>query len=495
MKKCLHIMILTLLLLAMTGWTAMAGNWPKIAAALQRWQGPKELLLRSTEADPLVSGPVREVLELALEQGYAVRLKEQASPPGAALILELRSEGARRQALLTRAGDGAILALERHPSDPPPVPVPVAVAPAPVATAPAAMAVPPAPVAAAPPVPAAIADPGDLAPGPVALRDRPRSLALLGGGTATGVELLLQTDEGLQRMRLHGIDLQSLGRTALPAGGLRALYLDGRRGEGTHTATLLGVWAEDRRGIYEGTDSWPHSWLVEMDGDNLALHAGPPKAFVRLAGNQGQMQARGIHTLLEGSVFSVALDAQTWRQATTPLPWAKGNLFETTPINDRHGLRWRQDGSLQLVDMATGQPVTGGTLLQDLGEFHGPRLAVRLANPEYRSGMGKEDVVRERWQALPPRIAVQADGSAFTIQRGRSAGLPLLGKPSGQDRLVVVAWTGQRLVMQQPFAGVDAHILDFTLVTDGDRVTAAVLLLNERPDGTGQAYLQWVPRR
>jgi hypothetical protein len=491
MKKCPHIIILTLLLLATTGWTAMAGNWPKIAAALQRWQGPKELLLRSTEADPLASAPVREVLELALEQGYAVRLKEQGTGPGAALILELRSEGVRQQAVLTRAGDGAFLALERHPADPPPV----VVAPATVATAHAAVAVPPAPIAAAPPVPATIPDPGDLAPGPVALRDRPRSLALLGGGTATGVELLLQTDEGLQRVRLHGIDLQPLGRTALPAGGLRALYLDGRKGESTQTTTLLGVWAEDRRGIYEGTDSWPHSWLMEMDGENLALHAGPPKAFVRLAGDQGQMQARGTHSLLAGPVFPVALDAQTWRQETTPLPWAKGNLFDTTPINDRHGLRWRPDGSLQLVDMATGQPVTGGTLLQDLGEFHGPRLAVRLANPEYRSGMGKEDVVRERWQALPPRIAVQADGSAFTIQRGRSAGLPLLGKPSGQDRLVLLAWSGQRLIMQQPFAGVDAHILDFALVTDGDRVTAAVLLLNERPDGSGQAYLQWVPHR
>ena len=493
MKKCPHIIILTLLLLATPGLTAMAGNWPKIAAALQRWQGPKELLLRSTEADPLASAPVREVLELALEQGYAVRLKEQGTGPGAALILELRSEGVRQQAVLTRAGDGAFLALERHPADPPPAPV--VVAPATVATAHAAVAVPPAPIAAAPPVPAAIPDPGDLAPGPVALRDRPRSLALLGGGTATGVELLLQTDEGLQRVRLHGIDLQPLGRTALPAGGLRALYLDGRKGESTQTTTLLGVWAEDRRGIYEGTDSWPHSWLMEIDGESLALHAGPPKAFVRLAGDQGQMQARGTHSLLAGPVFPVALDAQTWRQETAPLPWAKGNLFETTPINDRHGLRWRTDGTLQLVDMATGQPVTGGTLLQDLGEFHGPRLAVRLANPEYRSGMGKEDVVRERWQALPPRVAVQADGSAFTIQRGRSAGLPLLGKPSGQDRLVLLAWTGQRLVMQQPFAGVDAHILDFALVTDGDRVTAAVLLLNERPDGSGQAYLQWVPRR
>lgn len=493
MKKCPHIIILILLLLATTGWTAMAGNWPKIAAALQRWQGPKELLLRSPEADPLASAPLREILEMALEQGYAVRLKEQGTGPGAALILELQSEGERRQAVLTRAGDGAILALERHPADPPPTPV--AVAPATVATAAAAVVVPPAPVAAALPTPVAVPDPGDLAPGPVALRDRPRSLALLGGGPATGVELLLQTDEGLQRVNLHGIDLQPLSRTTLPVGGLRALYLDGSKDESTQTLTLLGVWAEDRRGIYEGTDSWPHSWLLAIDGDNLALHAGPPKAFVRLAGGRGQMQVRGTHRLLDGPVLPLSLQGRAWRQATSPLPWGGGDLFETTPINDLHGLRWRPDGSLQLVVMATGHPVTGGVLLQDLGEFHGPRLAVRLANPEYRAGMGKEDVVRERWQALPPRITVQADGSAFTIQRGRSAGLPLLGKPSGQDRLVYLAWTGQRLVMQQPFAGVDAHILDFTLVTDGDRVTAAVLLLNERPDGSGQAYLQWVPRR
>ena len=207
------------------------------------------------------------------------------------------------------------------------------------------------------------------------------------------------------------------------------------------------------------------------------------------------MQVRGTQRLLDGPVLPLSLQGRAWRQATSPLPWGGGDLFETTPINDRHGLRWRPDGSLQLVVMATEHPVTGGVLLQDLGEFHGPRLAVRLANPEYRAGMGKEDVVRERWQALPPRITVQADGSAFTIQRGRSAGLPLLGKPSGQDRLVHLAWTGQRLVMQQPFAGVDAHILDFTLITEGNRVTAAVLLLNERPDGSGQAYLQWVPRR
>jgi hypothetical protein len=80
--------------------------------------------------------------------------------------------------------------------------------------------------------------------------------------------------------------------------------------------------------------------------------------------------------------------------------------------------------------------------------------------------------------------------SVFTLARGREAGLPLVGKPSGRDRVVRIDADRTGLKARFPFTPVNAFILDFDIVEHGGGELGAMLLLNENADGTGRSYLQ-----
>ncbi len=125
----------------------------------------------------------------------------------------------------------------------------------------------------------------------------------------------------------------------------------------------------------------------------------------------------------------------------------------------------------------------------DFTALSGPEVAVRLETPEYRSGFEKEDQVKETYYPLPGRVAIGSDGAAYTVQRGRTEGVPMFGKPSGRDAVGRVVRDGERLLLEHPFAAVEAFILDFALVERSGPSLDALLLLNEKEDGSGRAYL------
>jgi len=125
--------------------------------------------------------------------------------------------------------------------------------------------------------------------------------------------------------------------------------------------------------------------------------------------------------------------------------------------------------------------------LEDLGDFEGPGVAVRLKDPEYRTGF--DDMVAEEFFFLPRRMTRGMGGKTYTIDRGRRMPeLALLGSPSGRDSVVRLSWNGRSLDLERPFPGVDYFILDFALL-ERSVDSAAILLLNDKPDGSGKAWL------
>lgn len=461
--------------------------WPKIDKALTDWQGAKEMLLVSSADSPLETVAVQEVLEQVLQHGFAVRTSSEPTAGGSGLILELREGRDSNMAILRRASDTAIIAFERQA----PATLPAVTPPATPRTAAAAPVVQTtAPKVAAPIVVVETRNISDL-PGPVPLPGHPRSLAFLMETAGHGLELALQNDSGVQRYHLRNNVLQPLGAYTTASNAIRGLYLESGDPDNDGQRELAAVWADDLQGIYEGTDSQLRTTILETAPQGFAASTGP-QAFMRLIDNKGLVQNRGTYTLYNGPVRSLNAADQGWEAGGQPVTWAHSNLFDITPLDDSTALQWTADKQLRLVALDSGLPLPGGTLLYDLGEFVGPRIAVPLETPEYRSGLSKEDMVRETWSTLPPRISVASDGTAYTIRRERSMGLPLVGKPSGQDHLIALHWNGQRLMVTDPFPGMEAFILDFALVEREGHVKSALLLLNKKPDGNGEAYLQLV---
>lgn len=94
----------------------------------------------------------------------------------------------------------------------------------------------------------------------------------------------------------------------------------------------------------------------------------------------------------------------------------------------------------------------------------------------------------ETYVSLPPRLSRDRSGSIFTISRDRRPGNLLLGQPYGEDRLVRLTKLSDDLAIDFPCDPVEAFIVDFALVST-DNQTGALLLLNEKEDASGKAFL------
>lgn len=486
--------LVAILLMPVTG---LAGGWPNIERSLQGWQGEKQVLLRSSLDDPLLSPVVQGLLEDLLSAGYIVLPAGAQAEAESGLMLDLRIAEGREILALRRAKDGVIIAFERRGVQilPPAETVKEAIPPqasTPAVVQPVAEAspktLPSAAVVAVPLATVPVAQPKPMAGplyGPLVLSGQPRRLAILADSEIKGLSLGLLYDEKLVHYRLDEFGLEPVGEFGPELGTKRALHLDAADLDADGSKEVAVLWAEDVQGIYQGTDSMPHAWLLSA---NLKPLAADLNGYLRLNGRQAVLQRRGPYTPFKGPVSSLSQKDGGWTVDGKPLDWG-GAIFASTPLDQRLALGHDKQGRLQLVDRKQGRPLPGGLLLQDLGDFAGPQLAVSLENPQYRSGFAKEDLVREEYHSLPPRKVIAVDGSIYTVRRGRSTGLPLLGKPSGQDRIVRVVPHDNRLLLEEPFSGVDAYILDFALLERPDKQPVVVLLLNDREDGKGTAHL------
>jgi hypothetical protein len=490
---------------------AVAGNWPQLENRLATWEGAKEVQLPAG-VNPLEDPIFAPVVELLLREGFAVQAKgENVAPYG--LILKQHQADAGVRLVLTRACDGALLALE-----------PLSASSAAQSAAKngaqhsestrgtkvlSTTALAPSRPSVSPSEPLRIesdaqgytlrtaSDAAHLRPDMlVDMPGTPRSIATWAAPQASVADfhVFALYDTRLVHFCYHSGRLEQIAEFAPPVQVSRALRLECSDLDADGTPELAPVWVEDIYSVDEGTESRLHSWVVEVgpDGD-MEAGSADLEGYLALVGEQLYLQKRGAHRAFTPAVYAVEFADGAYRRSRAPVSETQHWVFNHArwPDSERV-LIWNDDQRLVLAARSsTGRRSTAatGTLLSDFGTYVGASIYVPLEEPEYRSGFSAHDKVMARKVPVPRRMHPYGD-TLFTLARGREVGMPLVGKPSGKDKLVQINAGGNRLKARFPFSPVDAFILDFDLLEQVDGAPGAILLLNEKQDGTGQAYLQ-----
>jgi len=485
MKHNRHRHLLTLFLIAIGLMAATVGvtqaeSWPGMEKAIQNWNGPREVTLRSDLEDPLGSSEVQNLLELFLAEGFRPTLAGPGTTVKEGLILDLRDSAGGRVAILSKAGTGQILALDRQAARPLQKPM-SDTSPAVDSAMISTESVEPAPL----PSPAATL-PANLSEHPLELSWEAKQIALAGTASEETPILALLTDDALHLVRAEGGTVVLLDTWSPGLDSGHALRVGAGDIDGDGKREIAAVWAEDVKGIYQGTDSRPHAWIFSVSKGKLAPLSQDLEGFLRVMNDRLLWQRRGTYVPFAGPVLSVDRDGGKFQVGSQPV-WPEGrNLYAMTTLpQGTRALFWTDDSHLVLGSI---KEQGGKELVADLGTVSHPSVAVPLRETEYRSGLEKEDRINERNVPLPRRILMSKDEQVFTLVRGRSEGLPLVGTPAGQDMVAEIAVVPEGLTLERPFPGVESFILDFTLLPRAGR-TDVLLLLNDRPDGSGKSRL------
>ncbi|MDD2558217.1 MAG: hypothetical protein RBR43_00900 [Desulfuromonadaceae bacterium] len=500
---------------------AVASNWPQLESRLEAWDGAKEVQL-PTGIDPIEDPVFAPVVEMLLRAGFAVRT-DGDSAAGDGLIMAQRQSGDEVRIVLTRARDGALLAVEsvRRPA----------------ATLPRAHVLSTAIVTGkgrlvernqvdAPVQHLRIessstantmgvrSETGHLLGGDVLvdIPGQPRSIAAwpLISSTAdadgTGFHLFALYDKELvhfhyyfkRRSNARSPHLERIA-TFRPATRVsRALRITCVDLDGDNRPELAPVWVEDIHSVDAGTDSRLHSWVLGVSPDgSMQERSADLKGYLAEDNGKLHLQQRGEYTTFEAAVYAISgaggdPKRHYIRSAEPMAETGHWVLNHSRWPDSGRILIWNDDERLVLgayPGKAAADNYAGGTLLSDFGSYQGATIYIPLQEPEYRGGFSIHDRIKERKEHVPRRMLPHA-GSIFTTVRGRDAGLPLVGRASGRDKLVQIVEVEMGLQARSPFAAVDAFILDFALWQSADGVLQSVLLLNEKQDGSGRAYLQ-----
>lgn len=300
--------------------------------------------------------------------------------------------------------------------------------------------------------------------------------------------MLLLRGRDLELFRLDGRSLVRKGAFRSPGKRSRPLLVDAAANPAGGAPLVTVVFGDDVQSVDQGTDTWLHAFVLSAAADG-ALHPASDdlRAYLRIAGGGVHLQRRGTYELVEGPVRAVVEASGRHAATRAEVPWAGRWLLEATPLRGgTEALAW--DGTRPMVvKLEKGARVPGGSILEDLGSVDEPQVAIRLERPLFRMGMDKEGKVLENWHPVPRRVIVAADGAAYTVLRERSK--RFLGSTSGQDAVVRLDWSGGQLSVSRPYAGVEAFVLDFALLERSGGRPAALLLVNDKDDGSGRARL------
>lgn len=494
------ILVVVLLLLLSWLFPIVAGaeeNWPKVKAALANWDGVHQITLRTELSDPFGRHEVQDLLEAFIDLGYVVTPAKLGSSVDQGLALDMRDSRNGMVLILSRGSDGAVIAIDRLPET-------AIAAPASTAKEQSAVQEDITQQPAVEPIPEAspktettrprrytsrTGSAANLRSGSIELEGQPRQILLLGQKRDGSLELALQSDAAIAFYRLAGSGLQKTGEFKPPLSNNRALSADAGDLDGNGSPEIAAVWGEDIRSIYEGTDTQLHSWILDP-AEAFKPLSSDLEGYLRIVKKQGYLQYREQFEPFSENIYPLVMQNEQYGAAAEPTAWGQRNLYEATPLNATSMIAWDDENRLQLISREKGEPAPGSTLMKDLGAFRGPEVAVRLKEPEYRSGFGKEDKIYEHYHSLGRRVAFDSEDRLYTIDRERSTGsIPLFQKSTGKDTLVKLTRDGQGLVMDYVFDGIDAYILDFALLEEADQPIQALLLLNDKEDGSGQAYL------
>jgi hypothetical protein len=290
-------------------------------------------------------------------------------------------------------------------------------------------------------------------------------------------------------------DLEQISEFTPPVQVSRALRLECSDLDGDGDPELAPVWVEDIYSVDEGTESRLHSWIVEVDADGeMMADSADLEGYLALMDEKLYLQQRGGYRAFEPDVYALEFADGTYRRSAAPVTRTRHWIFNHARWPDqKRVLIWNDDQRLVLAARSGAEAETNyrstGTLLSDFGTYAGVSIYVPMEEPEYRSGFSAHDKVMAREVPVPRRMHACND-ALFTLARGREAGMPLVGRPSGRDRLVQIDLAPSGLQARFPFAPVDAFILDFDILERADGTRQAVLLLNEEADGNGRAYVQ-----
>ncbi len=326
-----------------------------------------------------------------------------------------------------------------------------------------------------------------LPAGLIELEGRPLRVAVL--ERDGDIDVLLLRDRELERFRLEGRSLARRGAFRSPPRRSRPLLLDAAANPAGGDPLVAVVFGEDVQSVDQGTDTWLHAFVLSAQADGgLSSWSDDLRAYLRITGGKIHLQRRGTYELVEGPVRPVEESSGRYLPTRAETPWAARWLLDATPLpGGREALAW--DGTRPMVvKLERFARVPGGSILGDLGNVVEPQVAIRLERPLFRMGMDKEGKVLENWHPVPRRVIVATDGAAYTVLRERTKG-GLLGRASGQDAVVRLDWSGGQLSVSRPYAGVEAFVLDFALVERSGGRPAALLLVNDKDDGSGRAHL------
>ena len=339
---------------------------------------------------------------------------------------------------------------------------------------------------------ASMADPTGLL---LDMPGRPVSIATWSLPGSPGFHLFALYDTCLRHFCYQDRQLRLIDEFS-PSGKVsRALRLECADLDADGAPELAPVWVEDIHSVDEGTDSRLHAWVVGVDqAGMLEQKSSDLEGYLALVDDKLCLQRRGEFTTFSEAVYAIEPAGEHYRMSSAPVFSTKHWLFNHArwPDNERV-LIWNDDQRLVLAARSGMEHMADtyatGTLLSDFGTYQGSIIYIPLEEPEYRSGFSAHDRVMAREEHVPRRMLSHGD-ALFTLASGRDPGLPLVGSPSGRDKLIQITHAQNGLQAHFPFAPVEAFILDFALIDRPGGQVRAALLLNEKPDGSGKAYLQ-----
>jgi len=269
---------------------------------------------------------------------------------------------------------------------------------------------------------------------------------------------------------------------------LEALYLDAGDIDADGNTEIVAVWGENNISGFDGIDTKLHAWVLALDDSGLKPVSDDLQAYLRINNNTAYLQRRGVYEAFAGGVYQLESHDGLFSIAKSPAFLGLSNIYQDTPIDHASAFSLDENDRL-LYRTGAGQRQTAVTSVpysDALGEITFPVVYVKLEQQEYPLGFDESDRVRER--AIPLARRVQIDGDiAYTQVRGRNTSL-FRSKAEGTDRIVAVDIRSGR--MTEPFAAVGNFILDFTVRQDPNNARVAILLLNDKPDGSGRSSLR-----
>ncbi len=475
---------------------ATSASWPQLENRLQQWTGVKEVVLPAG-VDPLEDEILAPVLDLLLEQGFAVL--PSGSNGAGGLSIEVRETSSGKRLLLKRNSDGALLAMEKFAASAPTRAVVIRTAPhANGQTIVATPAIPAAPVQvitanlAVTTTPLQLSvqhPPQQVAQGEMLFELDGSPVQLVSWPAVSGgTDFYLLYNDCVQRVHSDGNSLQLLEKFSAPVRPTRALHLDIGDLNSDGQPELAVVWAEDIRGVADGTNSLLHGWVLSATQEGLRAISNDLEGYVALTGAEGRLQKRLQYEPFAADVFALTMAQGKLVVGDKPVAQQERLLFNQLQWPDSsRALVWNDDQRLMLVAQGKDDRIPGSTLLTDFGIYQGSTVSIPLRDPEYRSGFSANDRIMAKDYTLNRRMLRHGD-SVFTLVRARSAGMLFVGRPSGADRLIEISNQGNSLTARYPFAHVEAFIVDFSIEDKDGR--QAVVLLNEKADGSGRAYLR-----